>query len=158
MSAVASTRVERAAAPLPGTVVADVALRVLTLTTLYPSAANPRHGIFVETRLRKLREQARIDLRVVAPVPWFPFNWRIAGRYATFAATPRRELRDDVDVRHPRFVSIPRVGMAMQPQSLAAASLRAATGKPIATSCSPVRRCRKIAVAAPMMRARLTPD
>ena len=126
MSAVATTWTDQAAkAPLAEPVVADVALRVLTLTTLYPSTANPRHGIFVETRLRKLRALASIDLQVVAPVPWFPVRWAIAGRYATFAATPLRENRDGVDVRHPRFISIPRIGMAMQPGSLAAAALRA---------------------------------
>jgi len=103
-----------------------VPLRVLTMTTLFPSAANARHGIFVETRLRKLCASASIDLRVVAPVPWFPFTWPIAGRYASYAATPRREQRYGIAVRHPRFVSIPHVGMAMQPVSLASAAARAA--------------------------------
>lgn len=109
-----------------GGVVANAPLRVLTMTTLFPSTADQRHGIFVETRLRKLLAYAPIDLRVVAPVPWFPFNWSIAGRYATYAATPRLEQRDGIPVRHPRFVSIPRVGMAIQPASLASASMRAA--------------------------------
>src|SRR5262245_34817540 len=72
-------------------------LRVLSLTTLFPSSANSRHGIFVETRLQRLRELAPVDLQVVAPVPWFPFSWRAAGRYATFAATPRFEVRAGVE-------------------------------------------------------------
>jgi glycosyltransferase involved in cell wall biosynthesis len=100
-------------------------LRVLCLTTLFPSSANPRHGIFVETRLQRLRERAPVDLQVVAPVPWFPFAWRGAGRYATFAATPRFEVRAGVDVRHPRFVVIPKLGMALQPNALARAYRRA---------------------------------
>jgi len=102
------------------------ALRVLTMTTCFPSDADPRHGIFVETRLRKLRRLARGRSAVIAPVPWFPFDWRIAGRYAAYAATPRLEQRHGAWVRHPRFLSIPRVGMAMQPAALASASLRAA--------------------------------
>jgi teichuronic acid biosynthesis glycosyltransferase TuaC len=106
--------------------VGPVLLRVLTMTTLYPSAVSPRHGIFVETRLRKLREIAPIDLQVVAPVPWFPVAWKAAGRYATYAATPHDELRDGIHVRHPRYLSLPKVGMALQPASLASASLRAA--------------------------------
>ena len=104
----------------------DARLRVLTMTTLFPSDADPRHGIFVETRLRKLRECAPVDLQVIAPVPWFPFDWRIAGRYAAYAATPHLEQRHGAWIRHPRFLSIPRVGMAMQPAALASASLRAA--------------------------------
>jgi glycosyltransferase involved in cell wall biosynthesis len=95
------------------------------MTTLFPSSVSPRHGIFVETRLCKLRERAPVDLKVIAPVPWFPFAWRGAGRYATYASTPRCEVRDGVDVRHPRFVVIPRVGMLLQPAALAGACRRA---------------------------------
>jgi glycosyltransferase involved in cell wall biosynthesis len=115
--------------------VADPPLRVLTVTTLFPSAANPRHGVFVETRLRKLRECAPVDLQVVAPVPWFPLNWPIWGRYATYAATPRLEQRHGIVARHPRFISIPRVGMALQPAALLSACLQA-TGELAATGWS----------------------
>jgi glycosyltransferase involved in cell wall biosynthesis len=101
-------------------------LRVLTMTTLYPNSVEPRHGIFVETRLRKLLESASIDLQVVAPVPWFPLRWHIAGRYAKYAAVPEREQRADVSVRHPRYFSIPRIGMSVQPASVASAAMRAA--------------------------------
>lgn len=100
-------------------------LRVLTMTTLFPSTANPRHGIFVETRIRKLCESFPVDIRVVAPVPWFPVRWPIAGRYATYATTPRQEEHHGINVRHPRYLSIPRVGMTMQPVVLASAALRA---------------------------------
>jgi glycosyltransferase involved in cell wall biosynthesis len=101
-------------------------LRVLTMTTLFPSAVDPRHGIFVETRLRKLCASAPVDVHVVAPVPWFPFSWPLAGRYATYAATPRRERRFGLDVRHPRFLAIPRAGMSQRPASVCNAAARAA--------------------------------
>lgn len=100
-------------------------LRVLTVTSLFPSAANPRHGVFVETRLRRLRSYAPIELQVVAPVPWFPIAWPIFGRYAIYAATPRLERRHGIAVRHPRFVSIPRIGMTLQPALLASSALKA---------------------------------
>jgi glycosyltransferase involved in cell wall biosynthesis len=94
-------------------------LRVLTLTTLYPSAANPRHGVFVETRLRKLVEMASVDLRVIAPVPWFPFSAARFGRYARYALTPRIERRHGIDVIHPRYFTLPKVSMRLQPASIA---------------------------------------
>ena len=94
-------------------------LRVLTLTTLYPSGVNPRHGVFVETRLRKLIEAAPVDLRVIAPVPWFPFSAARFGRYAQYASTPRVERRHDIDVIHPRYLTLPKVGMRLQPGSIA---------------------------------------
>jgi glycosyltransferase involved in cell wall biosynthesis len=96
------------------------------MTTLFPSAVDPRHGIFVETRLRKLRECAPVDLRVIAPVAWFPARWRIAGRYAVYAATPHAEERFGIPVQHPRFASLPGLDMALKPLALAAASMRAA--------------------------------
>jgi glycosyltransferase involved in cell wall biosynthesis len=127
MSAVAYERDPQRSAIRPAEAIASgVPLRVLTLTTLYPNEANPRHGIFVETRLRELCASAPIDLQVVAPVPWFPFRWSIAGRYALFAAAPRFETRNGVPVRHPRFLTIPHIGMALQPTSLAMASMLAA--------------------------------
>lgn len=100
-------------------------LHVLTLTTLFPSVANPRHGIFVETRLRKLCEHSPVTVDVVAPVPWFPSRWSGFGRYATYAATPRVESRFGMRVHHPRYVMIPKIGMAIQPRSLASAAMRA---------------------------------
>jgi glycosyltransferase involved in cell wall biosynthesis len=78
--------------------------------------------------MRKLLESAPIDLRVVAPVPWFPFRWPIAGRYAKYAAVPEREQRGDISVRHPRYLSIPRIGMSIQPASVASAAMRAEGG------------------------------
>ena len=32
-------------------------MNILTITTLYPNTEQERHGVFVENRLRKLREK-----------------------------------------------------------------------------------------------------
>lgn len=103
-------------------------MKLLTFTTLFPSAARPRHGIFVETRLTQLRRFTGAQVQVIAPVPWFPSTSERFGRYAAFARTPAREVRDGVPVRHPRYLTAPVVGMYTQPQALArcgAAALRA---------------------------------
>lgn len=94
-------------------------LQLLTFTTLYPSAVQPRHGIFVETRLRHLIATGAVEARVVAPVPWFPFGATVFGRYAKFARTPRTEDRSGLLVHHPRYIAIPRIGVLGQPRSLA---------------------------------------
>ncbi|MGH6902641.1 MAG: glycosyltransferase, partial [Geminicoccaceae bacterium] len=52
---------------------------------------------------------------VVAPVPWFPFDDRRFGRYATFAGVPREERRHGITVLHPRYALIPKVGMSSAP-------------------------------------------
>ena len=100
-------------------------LRVLLLSTLYPSSVKPGHGIFVETRLRELLKSGAVEARVVAPVPWFPSTHPRFGEYARMAAVPRRETRHGIDVLHPRYPLLPKVGMNTAPFALAAAALPA---------------------------------
>ena len=94
-------------------------LKVLTFSTLFPSSVRPNHGIFVETRLRELLKSGQVESRVVAPVPWFPSSNPRWGEYAKFAATPAREQRNGIDVRHPRYLLAPKVGMSSAPLTLA---------------------------------------
>ena len=101
-------------------------LKLLTFSTLYPSAVMPSHGIFVETRLRHLIASGQAESRVIAPVPWFPLQGERFGEYGKFAATPARESRHGLDITHPRFVRLPKVGMSSAPYTLAWTFLRAA--------------------------------
>lgn len=100
-------------------------MRLLTLTCLYPSAARPRHGIFVETRLRKLVATGEASAQVIAPVPWFPSKSPRFGTYAAFAATALQEERHGLHVRYPRYAMIPRLGPYIQPWSLERAFMKA---------------------------------
>jgi glycosyltransferase involved in cell wall biosynthesis len=95
-------------------------MRILLFSTLYPSAARPNHGLFVEARLRQLlAHHPGIRARVVAPVPWFPSSAPRFGEYAAFARTPRRENRHGIDLEHPRYPLLPRVGMSSAPMLMA---------------------------------------
>ncbi len=89
-------------------------MRLLTISSLYPNAAQPTHGVFVENRLRRI--VATGSASVIAPVPWFPFAHPAFGQYAQFAATPRREERHGLAISHPRYVVVPR-RMTWQPQA-----------------------------------------
>lgn len=101
--------------------IGDHIVQVLTFTTLYPSAARPTHGIFVETRLRKLVESGAVSARVVAPCPWFPLASPKFGAYSAFARTPRRETRHGIDIEHPRYPLLPKIGMSSAPLAIFAA-------------------------------------
>ncbi len=90
-------------------------MRILVLSSLYPSAVRPRHGIFVETRLRHFLVAWNAEVRVIAPVPWFPFEARAFGEYGLFARTPRGEIRHGIPVEHPRYPMLPEIGVAFQP-------------------------------------------
>lgn len=93
----------------------DVMIRLLTFTSLYPNAAQPRHGVFVEERLRHLVASGGLTAAVVAPVPWFPFRYSRFGAYAALATVPEREERYGIQISHPRYPVLPKVGMSIAP-------------------------------------------
>ena len=98
-------------------------MKVLLFSSLYPSTVRPIHGIFVETRLRELLKTEQVQAKVVAPVPWFPSKSPRFGEYAQFAATPRFEHRNGLDVHHPRYLLLPKVGMNLAPYTMALGAL-----------------------------------
>jgi glycosyltransferase involved in cell wall biosynthesis len=92
--------------------------RVLVFSTLYPNAAQPNHGVFVENRLRATIARGGIEVTVIAPAPYFPLSHEVFGRYSTFARVPRHEVRHGVEVWHPRYLVIPKVGSGYAPEAL----------------------------------------
>ncbi|NEX64143.1 glycosyltransferase family 4 protein [Noviherbaspirillum galbum] len=96
-------------------------MKILTFSTLYPNPEKPQHGIFVETRLKHLVASKEVTARVVAPVPWFPSRHARFGSYARFARVPREEVRSGLQVMHPRYPVLPKIGMNVAPFLLAQA-------------------------------------
>jgi len=95
-------------------------MKILLFSSLFPSSVRPVHGIFVETRLRELLQAGDdVQATVVAPVPWFPSKAARFGEYARYAATPAFEQRHGVDIYHPRYALLPKVGMHMAPYAMA---------------------------------------
>jgi teichuronic acid biosynthesis glycosyltransferase TuaC len=90
-------------------------VRLLTFSTLFPHAARPNHGIFVENRLRHLLASNQATSTVLAPVPWFPSRSDRFGDWALNARAPATETRHGIAIRHPRYPVIPKVGMAAAP-------------------------------------------
>jgi len=97
----------RGASPAP--------LRLLTFSTLFPNAARPNHGVFVENRLRHLVSGGAVHSTVVAPVPWFPSGAACFGDWGRHARAPAEEQRHGILVLHPRYPVLPRVGMSVAP-------------------------------------------
>lgn len=90
-------------------------IRLLTFASLYPNAAQPRRGVFVEERLRHLTATGKVAATVVAPVPWFPFRHPRFGAYSAYARVPRHEQRYGIQISHPRYPVIPKLGMNIAP-------------------------------------------
>jgi teichuronic acid biosynthesis glycosyltransferase TuaC len=96
-------------------------IKILTFSTLYPNAAQPTHGIFVENRLRHLLDSGEIEVKVVAPVPWFPLANPAFGKYGKFAKVPSHEVRHGIEIWHPRYWVLPKIGMSIAPILMARA-------------------------------------
>ena len=94
-------------------------MKILTVTTLYPNIIQHRHGIFIENRMRHLLSQyPNIQLKVIAPVPYFPFKHKIFGEYSKLTEVPYKEERFGIEIYHPRYLVIPKVGMHLTPYFL----------------------------------------
>jgi teichuronic acid biosynthesis glycosyltransferase TuaC len=107
-------------------------VRVLVFSTLFPNAAQPNHGVFVENRLRETLARGGLEATTLAPVPFFPSSHPMFGHYAAFARAPDYEVRGGVEVLHPRYLVIPKLAQSWTPEFLyraALGSMRRLTGQ-----------------------------
>lgn len=96
-------------------------LNIVSISTLFPNPLLPRHGIFLQHRLRHLARLPGVALKIVAPTPWFPFSSTWFGRYGVYGRIPRNGELEGVEVIYPRYPTIPRVGMTVAPLLMASA-------------------------------------
>ena len=96
-------------------------MKVLTFTTLFPNRQQPTHGLFVRERVLALA--GLVDLRVVAPVPWFPPTRVFGDRYYRYSQVPSQEEHGGTAVEHPRFAVIPKFFKATDGALLASGAL-----------------------------------
>jgi hypothetical protein len=71
-------------------------VRALAVTTVFPNSARPLHGLFMTERIKRTGKSA--DMRVVVPVPWYPWIPRraprlgVLGEFVVEQAMLRRRL------------------------------------------------------------------
>lgn len=75
---------------------------IVTFTNLFPSTAQPTHGLFVHERMHRVAKASGRPWHVVAPVPdvWWPLRSR---EHRQAARVPAREQWRGVAVEHPRW-------------------------------------------------------
>lgn len=87
-------------------------MNILTVSSLFPNNLQPRHGIFVETRLRKFADKYRdCKITVIAPIPWCPFFSTKSERFVPYNDIVAQESRHNITVIHPRYLALPGLGM-----------------------------------------------
>ena len=99
-------------------------LRVLTLSTLFPNAARPNHGVFVAEQTRRLAARDDVDLRVVAPIGLPPVG-AANSRYAELVDLAEVETWDGLKVERPRYPVLPAISGPLNPRLVARAAARA---------------------------------
>ncbi|MDB5697842.1 MAG: glycoside hydrolase, partial [Alphaproteobacteria bacterium] len=100
-----------------------VMLRVLTLSTLFPNAAQPTLGVFVERQTLGLAALPDVELELVSPIglPRWPLSRH--PHYAARAQLPPREAWKGLIVHRPPFPVVPAIGQAWTARAMAKALL-----------------------------------
>ena len=80
-------------------------MKILVVSSVFPNSMQPGLGVFVRERMFRLSR--RCPVKVVAPVPWFPFSSLLKKGYRP--GVPYLEAQDGIEVFHPRFLSVPGV-------------------------------------------------
>ena len=89
-------------------------MKILTFTSLFPNREQPNFGVFVKHRAVALARQPNLNLRVVAPVPYFPksLNFSFApAHWQRMANLPEAETIAGLATSHPRYFNPPKLGM-----------------------------------------------
>lgn len=87
-------------------------MHVLTVTSLFPNPLQPVHGLFIQARMEAYARRYGHRWTVIAPVPWYPrLPFRTSALYDAYARVPGREEAPGRVVYHPRYLSLPGIGM-----------------------------------------------
>jgi teichuronic acid biosynthesis glycosyltransferase TuaC len=94
--------------------------RLLSISTLYPNAHQPRFGTFVARQLEALAARGDWDVTVINPIGVPPVK---IGRYRALAEAAVTGVEGGVTVHRPRFTLVPKLGGPINPAMIARAVL-----------------------------------
>ncbi|MCY7532504.1 teichuronic acid biosynthesis protein TuaC [Bacillus altitudinis] len=101
-------------------------MKVLWLTSVYPSEKHPSEGVFHETQVQELLKQG-IEVTVICPNPVNPPVLRmLKASYRQKKNLPEQEMRKGVTVYRPHYTAIPGQLKWAQPSKRIAASVLSA--------------------------------
>ncbi|MBT2134135.1 glycosyltransferase [Croceibacterium sp. LX-88] len=95
-------------------------MRVLSISTLYPNAYQPRFGAFVARQMEALAARGDWDVTVINPIGVPPVPM---GRYKSLAKAAVTDVEGGVTVHRPRFTLVPAVGGPVNPAMIVRAVL-----------------------------------
>ena len=83
-------------------------MKILAITNLFPNSIEPTRGMFNFQQFKALASLSGVEIKVVAPVPWFP-RLKIKKEWYNFSLIPKNEMISGFEVYHPRYVIIPKI-------------------------------------------------
>lgn len=93
-------------------------MNILVFTSLWPNAEQPNFAVFVKHRVAAVSRLDGVNVRVVAPVPYFPEKIQLPildrfwpSHWRKMARIPRHELVAGIETFHPRHLVTPKIGM-----------------------------------------------
>ena len=81
-------------------------MKVLVVSYLFPNERYSNRGVFVLNRLQAVSRHC--DVKVINPIPWFPFSSRFR-QNRDYSVIPRYEILGGMEIFHPRFFALPLV-------------------------------------------------
>ena len=98
-------------------------IRVLSISTLFPSPARPAFGKFVASQMQALAARGDVDLVMINPIGLPPGPLRLREPYRSLAACPPTSQSSGMMVHHPRYPLIPLIGGDSNPRRMVRALL-----------------------------------
>jgi len=93
-------------------------MNILVFTSLWPNAEQPNFAVFVKHRVAAMSRIEGVNVRVVAPIPYFPEKIQLPildrfwpDHWRRMARIPGRELIAGIETFHPRHLVTPKIGM-----------------------------------------------
>ncbi len=98
-------------------------MRVLSLSTLFPSPARPAFGKFVANQAQAVAARGDVELVMINPIGLPPWPLTTREPYRSLAACPKTSTLGPIPIHHPRFPLIPLIGGDSNPGRIVRAVL-----------------------------------
>ena len=88
-------------------------MRILTFTSLFPDTTRPNWGVYIYQRMLHVSRRPGNSVTAITPVPYAPF-WLPGKTARGFRAIPAVEQYGEILIYHPRYLTLPKIGTAVQ--------------------------------------------
>ncbi len=85
-------------------------MKILVITNLFPNKLEPERATYNRQQIYMLSRLC--DIKVLAPIAWYPFK-SLIDKSIRISDIPYKEIIDGIEVLHPRYFMIPKIGRSL---------------------------------------------